>query len=295
MNRIASNDVTMMFEYSADHPPCGRVASGERFVVETPWAFGNTVLEAGQNLPDFAESELNPVTGPIYVEDAESGDTIAVHIEDVDAVGAGCQCVMSGYGILAEQETTPVTLFTPRDGAIDWFHGLKIPVRPVIGSIGVAPASGAVAALRAGEFGGNIDTKYVCAGSTIYLPVWHSGALLYLGDCHQMQGDGELSGMAPETAAEVTLACEVIKGKRIRGPRVLSETRFMTIASASTFEGALETATRDMVDLLVEEKGFSVAEAYMLTAIKTDGEICRAVSPHMTARVAMDRQFFESI
>ncbi len=295
MKRVPSDDTTMMFEYSSEHTPCVRVESGERIIVETPWAFGNAILEAGEPLPEFAPSELNPVTGPIWIEGAEPGDTLAIHIEQINTVGAGCQCVMAGYGVLPEQKTTPVTLFTPHDGTIEWFRGIKMQVRPVIGSIGVAPAGAAVAALRAGDFGGNMDTKYVCAGSTIYLPVWNAGALLYLGDCHQIQGDGELSGMAPETAAEVTLACELIKGKAIRGPRILAETRFMTVASASNFEDALQTATRDMVDLLVEEKGFSVEEAYMLTAMRTDGEICRAVSPHMTARVAIDRQFFESI
>src|SRR4029077_18515911 len=109
------------------------------------------------------------------------------------------------------------------------------------------------------------------------------------------QGDGELCGVAPETDSDVTLRCEVIKRKAIKRPRVMAESRFMTVASAETLEEAGRLATSDMIDVLVEDKGLTRDEAYLLTAIKADAEICQVVDPLMTARVAMDRKFFESL
>jgi amidase len=140
-----------------------------------------------------------------------------------------------------------------------------------------------------------MDTKYVCAGSTVFFPVFHPGALLVLGDCHQIQGDGELCGVAPETDAEVTLHVDVLKEKTIRRPRIMTPTRFMTIASAETIEEAVRIAVRDVIDLLVEEKGLSQDEAYLLITVKADIEICQVVDPLMTVRVAMDRDFFEEL
>jgi len=140
-----------------------------------------------------------------------------------------------------------------------------------------------------------MDTKYVCAGSTIFFPVFHPGALLVMGDCHQIQGDGELCGVAPETDAEVTLHVEVLSGATIRRPRILTATRFMTLASAETIEAAVKIAVRDAIDLLVEEKGLTEDEAYLLITVKADIEICQVVDPLMTVRVAMDRAFFEGL
>ena len=120
-----------------------------------------------------------------------------------------------------------------------------------------------------------MDTKYVCAGSTVLFPVFHPGALLVMGDCHQIQGDGELCGVAPETDAEVTLTLGVEQGKTIRRPRILTESRFMTIASAETLEQAVKLAVRDLIDLLVEEKGLTEDEAYLLITVKADAEICQ--------------------
>ena len=116
-----------------------------------------------------------------------------------------------------------------------------------------------------------------------------------MGDCHQIQGDGELCGVAPETDAEVTLHVELLKGKTIRRPRIMTAERFMTLASAKTFEEAVKLAVRDAVDLLVEEKGLTEDEAYLLITVKGDIEICQVVDPLMTVRVAMDRDFFETL
>jgi amidase len=263
-------------------------------LVETKNAFGDQTLKEGDTLDDLVLDECDPLTGPLYVETAEPGDTLAVTIEHIETVGPGMQGVIPNFGVL-EWPTTPVHFFEPKDGKIEWLRGIEIELRPNLGAIGVAPKDGEIGSIWPGDHGGNMDTKYVCAGSTLYFPIFHPGALLVLGDCHQIQGDGELCGVAPETDAEVTLRVDVLKGKTIRRPRIMAANRFMTIASAETLEQAVKLAVRDAVDLLVEEKGLTEEEAYLLITIKADVEICQVVDPLMTVRVAMDRAFYESL
>ena len=173
------------------------------------------------------------------------------------------QGIIPDFGIL-EWDRLPLHFFTPENGRIRWLRGIEFDIRPNLGAMGVAPASGSVPSIEPGDHGGNQDTKHVCAGSAVHFPVFHPGALLFMGDCHQIQGDGELCGVAPETDAEVTLHVELLKGKTIRRPRIMTADRFMTLASAKTLEEAVKLAVRDTVDLLVEEKGLTEDEAYLL-------------------------------
>jgi amidase len=283
-----------VFSYSAEHAPCATIAPGEPVVVETTTAFGDQRFGPGDTLADLDLELADPLTGPLYVEGAQPGDSIAVHIHHIELVGVGAQGIIPDFGIL-EWERLPLHFFEPENGRIRWLRGIEIETRPNLGAMGVAPAAGSIPSIEPGDHGGNQDTKYVCAGSAVHFPVFHPGALLFMGDCHQIQGDGELCGVAPETDAEVTLHVEVIAGKTIRRPRIVAAERFMTLASAKTLEQAVKLAVRDAVDLLVEEKGLTEDEAYMLITIKGDVEICQVVDPLMTVRVAMDRAFFESL
>lgn len=283
-----------VFSYSAAHPPCARSVPGETVVVETQNAFGDQTFEPGDTLADLDLSQCDPLTGPLYVEGAEPGDTLAVHLHDIELVGVGAQGIIPNFGTL-EWDSLPLHFFQPRDGRIQWLRGIDIEVRPNLGAMGVAPRNGEIPSIEPGDHGGNQDTKYVCAGSTIYFPVFHPGALLFMGDCHQIQGDGELCGVAPETDAEVTVTTDVIKGKRIPRPRILSADRFMNLASAKTLEDAVKLAVRDAIDLLADEKGLSEDEAYLLLTVKADIEICQVVDPLVTVRVAMDRTFYETL
>lgn len=290
--RISRSEV--VFEYSSASVPCASIAPGETVVVETQWAYGDHDVKQGDRLSDLDTSRCDPLTGPLFVEGAAPGDTLAVEIEHIELVGQGGQGIIPGLGVLPWDDL-PVHMFTPRDGSIEWLRGIRIPIRPNLGCIGVAPAADPIPSIWPGDHGGNMDTRYCCAGSVVYFPVFHEGALLVLGDCHQMQGDGELCGVAPETASDVTLRCEVIKGRTIRRPRILARSLFMTVASAPTLEEAVRLATADFIDVLVDDKGFSRDEAYLMTAVEAHAEICQVVDPLMTARVTMDRSFFEGL
>lgn len=283
-----------VFTYSAAHAPVARIAPGESILLETTYAFGDQPLGPGDTLADIDLSLCDPLTGPLYVESAEPGDTLAVRIEHVEPTDAGAQGVIPDFGVL-EWDRLPLHFFKPEGNKVRWLRGLEYELRPNVGAIGVAPQDGEIPSVYPGDHGGNMDMKHIRAGATVLLPVWHPGAVLFVGDCHQRQGDGELPGCVAETNAEVTLRVDVLKGRTIKRPRVLTEDRLMLIASAETLDEAVQIAVRDTVDMLMEEKGFDEDDAYLFTGIWCDAEICQVVDPLKTARVAMDREVIENL
>ncbi|HWF34396.1 MAG TPA: acetamidase/formamidase family protein [Solirubrobacteraceae bacterium] len=283
-----------VFSYSSEHPPAATVAPGELMVVETTSAFGEFNLSPGDDLSGLDTARADPLTGPVAIEGAVPGDVLEVHIVDIQIEGLGAQGVIPGIGIL-DWPRLPLEFHPIEDGEIVFPGGLRLPVRPNLGCLGVAPQGEPVPSVLPGDHGGNIDTRFVCAGSVVEFPVFHPGALLFMGDCHQLQGDGELCGVAPETDAVVTLRCTLRRGGQIPRPRIRTAERLMFIGSAETLEQAGALATADLVAALVAEKGMDEDLAYLLVTVKADLEVCQVVNGLRTARVSIDRKFYEAL
>jgi amidase len=284
-----------VFSYSAEHAPAATVTPGELIVVETTSAFGEFPLAPGDDLSGLDVGRCDPLTGPIAVEGAMPGDVLEVHIIDLQVEGLGAQGVIPGIGIL-DWPRLPLEFHPVKDGEIVFPGGLRLPVRPNLGCLGVAPQGEPVPSVLPGDHGGNIDTRFVCAGSVVEFPVFHPGALLFMGDCHQLQGDGELCGVAPETDAVVTLRCTLRRPDTpLKRPRIRTATRLMFIGSAETLEQAGALATADLVAALVAEKGMTEDLAYLLVTVKADLEVCQVVNGLRTARVSIDRKFYEAL
>jgi amidase len=284
-----------VFTYSSEHPPAVTVDPGETIVVETTSAFGEFVLAPGDDLSGLVVERCDPLTGPIAVRGAVPGDVLEVHIAEIRVEGLGLQGVIPGIGIL-DWPRLPLEFHAVEDGEILFPGGLRLAVRPNLGCMGVAPEGEAVPSVLPGDHGGNMDTRYVCAGSVVEFPVFHPGALLFMGDCHQLQGDGELCGVAPETDAVVTLRCELRRdGRRLVRPRIRTGDRLMFIGSAKTLEGAGALATGDLVQALVQDKGIDEDLAYLLVTVKADFEVCQVVNGLRTARVCIDRDFYDGL
>jgi len=284
-----------VFSYSAEHEPAVTVAPGQTLIVETTSAFGEFPLEPGDELTGLDVERCDPLTGPIAIEGALPGDVLEVHIDAIELEGLGIQGVLPGIGIL-DWPTLPLEFLAVEDGEIVFPGGLRLRARPNLGCLGVAPAGAPVASVLPGDHGGNIDTRYVCAGSVVQFPVFAPGGLLFMGDCHQLQGDGELCGVAPETDAVVTLRCTIRRDLgTIARPRIVTRDRVMFIGSAETLEAAGALATRDLVDAVVAATGLSEDHAYLLVTMKADLEVSQVVNGLRTARVCIDRQFFEGL
>ena len=284
-----------VFSYSAEHAPAVTVSEGQTVIVQTTSAFGEFDLTPGDDLSGLTQERSDPLTGPIYVEGALPGDVLEVHIDALTVEGLGAQGVIPGIGVL-DWPRLPLEFHAIENGEILFPGGLRLEVRPNLGCIGVAPAGEPVPSVLPGDHGGNIDTRFVCPGSIVELPVFHPGALLVMGDCHQLQGDGELCGVAPETDAVATVRCFVRRGgPPLRRPRIRTAERLMFLGSAVAVEEAMALATADLVEALVTEKGMTEDLAYLLITMKADLEVCQIVNGLRTVRVCIDTPFYDGL
>jgi amidase len=295
LTRLRVSRDAKTFRYSSDQAPAAVVEPGQIFDVETTSAVGEFSLTSGADLDGLPSELCNPLTGPIAVRGARPGEVLQVHVDAMALQGRGMQGVIPGIGIL--DWPRPLLAIHDVDEDEILFGGdLRLAKRPNIGCLGVAPAGGALPSVAQGDHGGNLDTRYVCAGSVIELPVFHPDALLFLGDCHPLQADGALGGMPPEMDALVTLRCTVRRdGHALRRPRILTGRRIMFLASAATLEEAAAVATQDLVDALVAEKGLGEDDAYLLTTVQADLEVCQVVNALRTVRVCMDRRLYDEL
>jgi acetamidase/formamidase len=160
---------------------------------------------------------------------------------------------------------------------------IEVPLRPMLGRLAVAPAGTEVfGGLWPGNFGGNMDSSDAREGTTVYLPVFHDGALFYFGDIHALQGDGEIVGSGLETTADVTFQFDLIKGKRIRWPRMEDENDIMVAGSARPLVDAFRIAQVELIEWLVEEYGFEKMEAYQVVSQAGHSRIANVVDPNYT-------------
>jgi acetamidase/formamidase len=219
----------------------------------------------------------NPETGPFYIETAAPGDTLAVHftrvrlnrdwaVSDDAIVDRGLD---SDLAAKMKDGGKPVrwhldaqhNLATPEKPA-EHLARYSAPLRPMMGCVGVAPgtAQAAPGTGDSGRWGGNMDFNEIVEGATVYLPVNVPGALLYVGDGHALQGDGELNGNALETSMDVEFTVDVIAKKRIRGPRVESATQIMAMGLGGSLDDAFRAATANMAQWLTDEYKLTPSE-----------------------------------
>ncbi len=265
------------YVFSPYREPIARVRPGERVVIQCEDAFESRIRTAA-DVPSRALAGarfLNPQTGPIYVEGAEPGDTLAVRIEEITPTrDFAASCLIPYFGGLTSTAVTR-TLQAPLEERV-WIWklengqlrndeiGLSLPWQPFMGTLAVAPDLEAITTLAPGPFGGNMDVPDVCPGNIVYLPVWNEGALFYTGDTHARQGQGELCGVALEITSRVTVVFDVVKGKAILWPRIESPDRLMAVGSARPMEDAARIAYAELAGWLAADFGWTLPNAYQL-------------------------------
>ncbi|MFO0947823.1 MAG: acetamidase/formamidase family protein [Planctomycetota bacterium] len=258
----------LYYEFSRHNPPRITVAPGETIVVESEDAFSGQI-RTNEDRRDKTKKPLgNPQTGPIYVEGAEPGDCLAVHILDIRPAIGQCATRTSDPRWLSQwlgNECPHGTHVCPiRDGFVEWSDTIRIPYAPMLGCMGTAPAAGVPTTGPAGPHGGNMDIVEVCPGSTIHLPVFISGAFLYLGDAHAAMGHGELSASGLEMPAESTIRIDLIRGKKIPGPRIETEREIMTVATGCPMELAVAEGFAQLILWMEQEHSWDRWRAYDL-------------------------------
>ncbi|MEV6349601.1 acetamidase/formamidase family protein [Actinoplanes sp. NPDC051851] len=291
------------------HEPVRGLKPGEVLTLYTEDCFGAAVHGIDDLPSKVCEMPyLNGVTGPFFVAGAEPGDTLAVHFLDIEpARDWGVSATFPHFGALTSTHTT-ATLQAPLEERV-WRYdidtaarivrfqarnsdfSIDLPLAPMQGTVGVAPAGGqALSTITSDVHGGNLDTPEIRAGVTLYLPVAVHGALLALGDGHARQGRGEVSGVAVETAMRTTITVDVLKGVTTSTPRIETDDMLMSIGCARPLEDAARTAGADMVAWIAELTGLDTLDAYQLIAQAGDTTVGNVVDPAYTMLAGMPKR-----
>ena len=301
MKRVERSPESLKYTLDYRHVPMLEVEPGESFTVETEDAPSGSYRcpEDAAHLLDawylnYSPPMANPVTGPIFVRGVEPGDTLVVRIEHLALDSQGATYWRPGHRPLGDSlrwgELGKPTLVIGRlekeevmmEEAVTWEDsqvrrhplGLRVRQSPFIGTLAVAPEREVeTPGLGQGSWGGNLDVRDMCAGTRVLLPCYHPGALLYVGDVHACQGDGEFYGTAMEIRSDVTLRCEVIKGKRMPFVRLETERSLISLACARPLEEAVGRACVQLMEWLVLDYGCSQRKAYLLLGINPDFRI----------------------
>lgn len=283
--------------FSAAIPPVLRVASGAVVEAYTKEA-SDGQLSPGSSAADLAGLSFDPVhplTGPVYVEGAEPGDVLAVTIHEAEVGDWGWTAVIPGFGFLAEEYDEPYLKtfeLGPEATHADFGGGIRVPLAPFAGVMGVAPATDSMlSTIPPRANGGNMDNRHMTAGTTIYFPVFVEGALFSIGDTHAAQGDGEVSGTAVEAPMRIVYQVEVLKDRRpIEEPQYETDAYYAVTAFATTIDEAARKATRYMIDHLTAEHGLEPVDAYALASLAGELKINEVVDvPHVLVSMHMPK------
>src|SRR3990170_157380 len=257
------------FGWDNANEPVLRVAAGETVSFEVVDAGGGQ-LGRSSTVADVAAldfARVNPVTGPVYVDGAEPGDALLVEVLDFQSSGWGWTAIIPGFGLLAEDFPRPFLHITSYGaGGVEFAPGIRLPLRPFPGTIGVAPAEpGLHSVVPPREGGGDMGIRGLTKGAKLWLPVRVPGALFSVGDTHAAQGDGEVCGTAIESPMDVVLTLDLVKDARLKTPRFTTPGPVTRHLDAKGYEvttgigpdlmtGARE-AVSQMIDLLAGRYG----------------------------------------
>ena len=283
--------------YDAKVKPVLRINPGDTVRVETMVARGIDRLKlAGvpdEQIPESLKAVervvtdrgpgAHPMTGPIYVEGAQPGDSLEVKILGIEYLHPyGVSGFIPGSGTLPDDfpyARFKLLRYNLKEGTAEFRPGVTLKLTPFFGSIGVAPQQilGRISSGPPGPHTGNLDNKELVVGTSLFMPVHVPGALLSIGDGHGMQGDGEVSLTALETSLRGTVQVVLHKGKHLNWPRAETPTHYIAMGLHPDLDEAAKLATREMIDFLVAEKGIPRDEAYILCSLAVDLHVTQLV------------------
>lgn len=288
--------------------PVAHVKAGGVLEANSLDCFGNALQKPGD---PFSLIKIdNPLTGPFFIDGAEPGDTLVVHILDlqvdskqgVGTFGPGFGAANSThYTPMLEKEALPERAwYYPIDAekklitfqAVDSDFKVQFPLKPFLGCIGVAPAHGeARSSIVPAEFGGNMDAPEVSPGNTLYLPVNVKGALFYFGDGHAAMGDGEVAGSAVEVPMRARFKFELVKGKSTSWPRLENEHELMATGIYRPVDDAVRIAVTELVDWVHRDYGLSELDAYELFSKVGKLHLTEMVDPNYVVVASIDKKY----
>lgn len=282
-----------IYSFDQNHAPKLTVSTGEKIEISTLDCFSNLV-DARSTLTSIDWDHVNPATGPIYVAGAQRGDTLVITIHDIKLEETGIVAIGPGFGVLPFEKITHKVIRIDEEVA-HFSADIKIPLKPMIGVIGVAPIGTPISTGIPGRHGGNLDTKSIAKGAKVYLPVAVDGALFALGDLHAAVGDGEIGGTGIEIAGKVTVSFDIMHNQNLTHPIVETENAFEFIASKPTIEEAVNLSVIIGVTAIQKATGLTLRECAMLGSITCDSQISQLVNPLLTARFIVPKNILPEL
>jgi acetamidase/formamidase len=299
------------FTYDAKHEPALKLKPGDILETSTLDAFGNTISSSDQKASEIVHlPKVNHQTGPFFVEGAEPGDTLVIHLLKVRPNrDYAVSTHLPHFGVLTGETYTAMLTdplpektyiwkldFVRNVGILDFPESkigkVEIPLRSFLGTVGVAPNFGeAVISLTPAEHGGNMDCVETKEGTTLYFPVFVEGALFMLGDGHAAQGDGEICGTGLECSMDVTVKVDVIKGKTINWPRFEDDDYIMVASSTRPVIDAFRCAHVELINWLVEDYGYDRWDALQLVSQVGRTRIGNVVDPKYTVVAKFPKKY----
>jgi acetamidase/formamidase len=279
---------TFHYRWSKSHKPVLSIRDGDTvtFKINDVASWQLTEDSTSDDLNDLDASKLYPLAGPVFVEGAKAGDALVVETVSVKTADFGWSAIIPGLGLLEEFKKPYLYKWNLRNKRFASFEkGIKIPIRPFCGVLGVAPPEkGSFDVMPPGKHGGNLDIRHLTAGSSIKIPVWVDGALFSVGDVHAAMGDGEVCVCAIECAGEATLKFTLERGSGLRWPQYTAEGDakpkkgyYAATGIAPDLMEAAKESVRNMLDHLTRSYGLTREEAYVLCSVAADVRVHEVV------------------
>lgn len=269
------------YRFAEDVAPRLTIAPGDIVEVQThdarsgklrkPEDVITTAPTMGEKFP-----KTNPATGPIFVSSVEPGDELLIEILAIDVDPLGFIIARPEWGSARNVAKTQMAKMLPVEGGFVKFDSFRFPVRPMVGVLATAPKGEGVSTLQMGDYGGNMDCKMVRPGTTVHLPVFVDGGLLFVGDVHAAMGDAEAVGTGCEIDATVTLRVDVRKRASRGAPWMENDTHLIGYGNGATFELAAEKATLQTMSLVAERTGVEPLDAFLLIGLIGDVRVNQA-------------------
>jgi acetamidase/formamidase len=288
--RVSRDQFHLAWDPAID--PIASVGSGDVVEFDCLDASGGqfTAASTTESLADLDFSKVDQVNGPVAVEGSEPGDTLQIDLLELEPADWGWSASIPGFGLLADEFPDgflKITRYDPAGDRAEFWPGIHVPLAPFCGELGVAPQTGPLSTIPPDLHGGNMDTRHLVAGSTLFLPVFHAGGRFSIGDGHATQGDGEVTGTAIETPMRALVRLTVRKDLHLSGPEFVAAPdphaalrngpRYATDGIGPDLMTAARDATRRMIEWLGREHGLDPMQAYLLCSVVADLRISEIV------------------
>ena len=275
----------VFFAFNPHLKAIAHIQQGEEVLLQTHDCFEGQIQTTSDLVDSLDWAHVNPATGPLFINGANPGDVLRIDLLDIQVDQQSSMVTIPGEGALGDVISRMETAILKLEGSQVVFKDkIRVPVRPMIGVIGVAPAEGEVPTGTPGAHGGNMDCTLISAGSRGYFTVGVEGALFGAGDLHAAMGDGEIVVCVAETPGVVRFKADVVDLHDLPTPFVETKDLVATIFSAPTIDEAASGATHNMAQFLTSFAGIPLNDAGMLMSLAGQLKFCQVVDPLKTVR-----------